>query len=209
VAAGAKVEVLARRRVGPVTRVCDVRDTDACETSVNEAIEALGGLDAMVYAAGVAPLALATGAAPEEWHDTFDTNVVGAARVAVAALPHLAVHRGRGLFLSSDSVGDPRDGLALYAASKAALEQLVLGLRREHPEVRWTTVVVGPTATNIARGWDATLVRQLWPRWRSRGLDARPALDPDSVAERIVEMLADPGNPARVETHGSPSGAPV
>ncbi len=200
-AEGARVEAWARRVDAPVTRAVDVRDTAAVERAMASAVGALGGMDALVYAAGIAPLAQLAQADDEVWRDALETNLLGAARVARAALPHLGASAGRAFFLSSDSVGDPREGLAIYAATKAALEQLVLGLRREHPEVRWTTVVVGPTATDIAARWSRTLVRELWPRWKARGLDAKAAAEPEVVARRILMALADPVDRARVIVH--------
>ncbi len=200
-AEGARVEALARRTEGPVTRAMDVRDAAAVERAMASAVAALGGLDALVFATGVAPLAALARAEDEVWREALETNVLGAARVARAALPALRQTAGRAFFLSSDSVGDPREGLAIYAATKAALEQLVLGLRREHPEVRWATVVVGPTATDIAARWSRKLVTEFWPRWKARGLDAQPAAQPEVVARRILTALTDAVDRARVIVH--------
>ena len=60
---------------------------------------------------------------PTTWRRTFDTNVVGAALITAAAIPHLTESRGVAAYLSSvsGSLTPPWPGLGAYAASKAAL----------------------------------------------------------------------------------------
>ncbi|MGO8873083.1 MAG: hypothetical protein ACLQPH_17100 [Acidimicrobiales bacterium] len=65
----------------------------------------------------------------------------------------------------SHSVGRPWPGLVPYASSKAALDELVLGLRSEEPCLRTVRVVVGPTATPFADGWDPEVAGPLFERW--------------------------------------------
>ena len=58
-------------------------------------------------------------------------------------------------YLASDSVGAAYPGMVHYAASKAALDQGVDGLRMEFPETRFLRIAVGPTAgTAIALDYD-------------------------------------------------------
>jgi len=200
-ASGARVAGLARRREGAVTHACDVRDPLSVASSVASAIDSIGGIDALIYAAGVVPLATLDSAELETFRSAFETNAVGAALVARAALAALAESHGQGLFLSSDGVGAPREGLAIYTASKAALEELVLGWRREHPEVRWTTVIVGPTATAIASAWDRKLTAKLWPRWQAEGHDRETPAQPDDVARRVLALLETDDDVPRRSTH--------
>src|SRR5262245_10653976 len=75
--AGARVAFAARREdrlaeaaagaPGAVAVACDVRDEAGCARAVVGAIEALGGLDALVYAAGMSPLGLLESATQAEW----------------------------------------------------------------------------------------------------------------------------------------------
>jgi len=83
----------------------------------------------LIYATGVSPLQRLRHATREQWMAVIETNLVGLHEVVQAALPHLSDGAAVGV-LSSDSVGTPRPGLVPYAASKAALEELIEQLDR-------------------------------------------------------------------------------
>lgn len=206
--AGWKVAAVARRKTllhaladetGATPVVADVTDERKCETLIEQAVEALGGLDALVYAAGVVPLRDLDHADTTTWLDVLTTNVVGASLVTAAALLHLEPE-GRVVYLSSDSVERPFPGLVPYAASKAALEALGRGWPIEHPDVRFTVVKVGPTLTGMADGWDPGDASRHFERWYAEGyIDQQaPAQEASVVAHAIVALLGDPDPPATV-----------
>ena len=89
-----------------------------------EAAAGLGGIDALRLRPGIGPLGPARRHRPDTWRRTFDTNVIGAALVTAAAVPHLTASRGVAAYLSSVSASltPPWPGLGSYAVSKAALE---------------------------------------------------------------------------------------
>ena len=128
--AGARV-AFAARRAGPladavtaagegcVALTCDVRRPEDCELVVLQAVDKLGGLDAVVYAPGVSALARFSDADAGLWQDVVATNLVGAALVARAAIEHLEASDGRLVLLGSSAVGRPYPGLVPYAAAKA------------------------------------------------------------------------------------------
>ena len=201
---GDSVAIVARRSAlvsqaaaaaGPasIALTADVTDAGRCREVVDEAAAALGGLDAVVYATGWSPIGRLASTGSDVWGDVLATNLVGAALVASAALPHLA--RGRQpmvALLSSHSVGRPWPGLVPYAASKAALDQLALGLRDEESWLRVIRVVVGPTATSFADGWDPAESGPLFERWDREGHLGHEVLQPDVVAARILDAMDDP-----------------
>jgi NAD(P)-dependent dehydrogenase (short-subunit alcohol dehydrogenase family) len=116
----------------------------------------------------------------------LETNLVGLHEVVQAALPHLSDGAAVGV-LSSDSVGTPRPGLVPYAASKAALEELMRGWRTEHPEIRFSTIVIGPTfPTEFGTSFDPELMGELWDEWASLGLADTTIMDGTELAEVIV-----------------------
>ncbi len=206
--AGWQVAAAARRKAlldelaeetGATPVVADVTDETACRVLVEKAVEALGGLDALVYGAGVVPLRDLDQADTATWLDALTTNVVGAALVTAAALGHLELE-GRVVYLSSDSVDRPLPGLVSYAASKAALEALGRGWSIEHPDVRCTVVKVGPTLTGMADGWDPDDAARHFERWYVEGyIDQQaPAQEAPVVAKAIVTLLGDPDPPATV-----------
>lgn len=181
---------------GGIALSADVRDEADCARLVADAVDALGGLDLVLYATGTSPLRRLRDTGLAEWDEVLETNLVGAHLVARVAAPHLGRH---GVFaaISSDSVGDPRPGLVPYAASKAALEALLAGLRGEYPGQRFSCIAVGPTMpTGFGDQFDPGLVGELFEVWMKRGMQLA-AMQTDEVAEVIVEtvevLLRNPG----------------
>jgi NAD(P)-dependent dehydrogenase (short-subunit alcohol dehydrogenase family) len=173
---------------------CDVRRPEECQQVTDRAAAVLGGLDAVVYAPGLSALSRFEEAGPELWRTLVETNIIGAAMVARAALPHLHASRGRLLFLGSSSVGRPYPGLVPYATTKAALHELARGLRGEYPWLRVTTFIVGPTLTDFADGWDPDLAAAMFARWASEGYEAGAVVDCDEMAAQVVRVLASGAN---------------
>jgi NAD(P)-dependent dehydrogenase (short-subunit alcohol dehydrogenase family) len=185
---GAKTALLARRQqrlegaakeAGPGTLAitCDVTDADSCRSALQQAADGLGGIDALVYAPGVGPLVRLADMDADTWRHVFDTNVIGAALVTAAALPHLTESSGTAAYLSSvsASVTPPWPGLGAYAVSKAALDKLVEAWRAEHPTVGFTRVIVGEcmggegdSVPGFADGWDQDLAAEVMPVWFAR-----------------------------------------
>lgn len=175
---GAVVAAVGRRRplldeligeMGAGTAVdADLRDPDQCASLVEHAAARVGPFDAMVFSASASTLAMAADAGPEVWHKAMDTNVIAPALVTRSLLPHL----NAGAFLayvSSEIVGQPYHGLAHYAASKAALEELVRALRVEQPAHRFCCVRVGATPdTDFAREFPPELTAELTRHWIAR-----------------------------------------
>jgi len=172
---------------------CDVRNDEQCAHAVDETARRLGGIDAVVYAAGMSPLVRFGDAAGDQLRHVLETNVVGAAMVAKAALPHLERSAGRLVFLGSSSVGRPYPGLVAYTMSKAALHELARGLRNELPWLRVTTFIVGPTVTGFADSWDAELTMAMFGRWGAEGYPAGVAMTVEEMAHQVVWMLGSGG----------------
>jgi NAD(P)-dependent dehydrogenase (short-subunit alcohol dehydrogenase family) len=174
---------------------CDVTVPKRCDVVVAETVELLGGLDAVIYASGITTLIELARATSEDWQQALATNLLGAASIATAAMPHLTATGGRLLCLSSDISVAPRYGLAIYAATKGGLDQLMVGLRLEHPEVGIASVRVGPTiGTSIHLQWDPEAVRRIAPHWKRVDV-----LTADVVAGRIVDALVAPELPVLVD----------
>ena len=87
---GDRVALLARRHdrllgaaeeagAGTLAIACDVTDESACAAAIEEAAAGLAGIDALIYATGIGPLAPIERVDAATWRRAFDTNVVGAA----------------------------------------------------------------------------------------------------------------------------------
>lgn len=158
---------------------CDVTDEAGCRAAIDEAATALGGLDAVVYSAGIGELRRIEDIDAATWHRVFATNVVGASTVAAAALPHLRASGGIAVFFStvSASLTPSWPGMASYNVTKAAMDRLVEAWRAEHPDVGFTRLIIGECpgsdgdgASHFASGWDMSLAGEMYPTWISRGL---------------------------------------
>ena len=217
--AGEQVALLARRHdrlvdaageagPGALAVRCDVTDEASCREAVEEAAAGLGGIDGLVYATGIGPLARIADVNAATWRRAFDTNVVGAAVVTAAAVPHLTASGGVAAYLSSVSASltPPWPGLAAYAVSKAALDTMVEAWRTEHPEIGFTRVVVGdcaggegPSGTEFADAWDGDLAAELHPVWSARQLVSGSLLDVRELV-RVVDAVLRVGPAACIPT---------
>jgi NAD(P)-dependent dehydrogenase (short-subunit alcohol dehydrogenase family) len=228
---GARVALLARRaeRLGDAAREagpdalaieCDVTDEAATRAAIAKAAAELGGIDALVYAPAIGPLARLADTDADTWRRVFDTNVTGAAVVTAAALPHLTESAGTAMYLSSVSASltPPWPGLGAYAVSKAALDKLVEALRAEHPGIGFTRLVVGDCAggegdamTEFPKDWDGELAAELYPVWVARNYLAGSLIDIEhlvTVVDAIVRAGASLSMPS-VTVAPRPPAAPA
>jgi len=228
---GDQVALLARRRErieaaakeagpGAIALECDVTDEASCRSAISDAADALGGIDNLVYTPGVGPLVRMVDTDAETWRRVFDTNVIGAALVTAAAVPHLTASAGTAVYLSSPAgtFGPPWPGLGAYGVSKAALERLVETWRAEHPDIGFTCLIAGEciggegdgqTGFNI--GWDRELARQAHPLWTSRGCmpgKLMPVEDLVEVVHTILRTDAATSMPV-VVARGAPASPPA
>lgn len=199
IAGGASVAVVGRRaeRLAELVENAsaavivsgDVRAETDCVRVVTEATAALGGLDLLVYCAGSSPLRPLADTTSDDWATVFETHVLGVHHIVREALRHMPRHGVVGV-LSSETVGRPRYGLGAYGASKAALDQLLLALRVEHPRVRFTTVTVGATfPTEFGDDFDPEVLERALHEWARHGLMTEEMMDPDEVALVLAGVL--------------------
>jgi NAD(P)-dependent dehydrogenase (short-subunit alcohol dehydrogenase family) len=208
--AGAQVVLAARRKErldecaaalaaegrAALALACDVGDETACRSAVAGAVEALGGLDAFVYASGVSPLRLLAEAGQADWRAVLDVNLIGASLVTAAALPALRESRGRAVYVGSYSERQTLPGIGLYSVSKSALSALIAAWRMEHPEVDFTKAVLGNThGTEFADGWGRERTLAISKLWLERNLFPAPKMMPlANAAEAICAVLAVRGH---------------
>ena len=208
-ARGARVALLARTREklesaakeagnDAIAIECDVTDEASGRAAIDEAARELGGIDSLLYAPAIGPLARLVDIDTDTWRRVFDTNVTGAARVTAAAIPHLTDTAGRVVYLSSVSASltPPWPGLGAYIVSKAALDKLVEAWRAEHPEIGFTRLVVGDCAggegdarSHFNLGWDPELAVELGTEWFTRGYLAGYLMDVQELISAVDAVL--------------------
>jgi NADP-dependent 3-hydroxy acid dehydrogenase YdfG len=178
---------------GPVAVVvpADVTDAVAVTEAVRKAGTALGGLDAVVNAAGVVRPGSMDTTGPDDWRVTFEVNVLGLLHVTQAALGSLRAEEAADVVNISSLSGRRRASVAMtvYSASKHAVHVISDGLREElgHEGIRVTVVSPGFVRTPI---FDEVAVDDL--RTRYQGALAEHGLDPAVVAAQVVHALAQP-----------------
>jgi NAD(P)-dependent dehydrogenase (short-subunit alcohol dehydrogenase family) len=179
----------------PVPVACDVRDPVQVAALIDRALDAFGGLDALVYTPGTTAVTDLAHAEIEHWRTVFELNVFAANLVTAAAIPHLEASEGTAIYLSSVSahVTPPWVGMGLYAASKVALEKTVEVWKLEHPDVRFTTIVIGSTAGGQFFA-DATIpdpaaLEGFRSEWAARGYLAEDQLQPSDQAKAVIDVL--------------------
>jgi short-subunit dehydrogenase len=152
----AEVAAEVRRKGGHAEiEVCDAADVEAAESAWRALRDRLGGVDAIVYAAGVMPHVDA-----DEFDTTKDSfmvavNVVGAMAWLNAAARDFQ-RAGRGVICGVGSVAGDRGRRPspAYGASKAALHTYLESLRNRlwlHG-VRVVTIKPGPVDTPMTHG---------------------------------------------------------
>lgn len=107
------------------TLTADLRSTEALEQAVGEMIGALGAPDILVHAAAASFPGGVLDTKPSTFLDLYDVNVVGAARLLQLCVPHMSTRGGSVIVLSSINADFATPSLAAYAATKAALNNLV------------------------------------------------------------------------------------
>jgi glucose 1-dehydrogenase len=127
----AVVDEAARLGGRVVPLVGDLADAATPARLVEQAVAALGGLDAVVSNAGVSrPASLAT-MALEDWDYLLAVNARAPWLLAQAAYPALRDSRGSLVSVASMSGVQPYPGMGAYSPSKAAVLMLVRVLAQE------------------------------------------------------------------------------
>ena len=170
---GARVVGLDRVR-GEHVLVCDVTDDVGVETAVAEAVDRLGGLDAVVHYAGIGIPNDAGGPLHPDAYRVIDVNLLGAWRVTAAAMPALLAGRadradradrtdradradrgdrggkGRLVFVASELAYITAPFVSAYSVAKRGMSAYADALRIEYgSELYVTTVYPGYVRTPI------------------------------------------------------------
>jgi glucose 1-dehydrogenase len=145
---GPLAELQARGRVAWVHG--DLMEPDTPPRLVEQAVEELGGIDALVNNAGLSTAKPVFDLTARDFDLTFGGDVKAAFLLSQAAARHMR-DAGGGAIVNITSVHEhiPRPAFALYAAAKAALGMMTRGLALELAEhgIRVNAVAPGVIAT--------------------------------------------------------------
>jgi NAD(P)-dependent dehydrogenase (short-subunit alcohol dehydrogenase family) len=133
----------------------DLTDAGACESVVDAAARAFGGLHTVVYAAGPhVPMVHLSRVAPQRFGEQVAQDTIAFFNLVAAALPRLRDTHGNLVAVTTAATRrhPPRDGLS--TGPKAAVEALVRGIAVEEGRYGVRANCVGPgmtTAGNAVR----------------------------------------------------------
>jgi NAD(P)-dependent dehydrogenase (short-subunit alcohol dehydrogenase family) len=106
------------------TVVADLSDDNQTERCIADAVEAMGGLDVVVNAAGILKAGRIEDTTVDLWDEMMNINLRSIFHLMKLAVPHL--ERSLGNIVNVSSVTGPRSfpGVLAYCVSKAGLDQL-------------------------------------------------------------------------------------
>lgn len=190
-----QVDALARELSAAAVRavglVADVSDSAACDAMVRNASEAMGGIDILVNAAGVAPSAPLVKTSDEQWRSALDTNLSGAFYAMRAVLPGMVERRwGRIVNVASIAGKTGMPYIAAYSASKHGLLGLTKCAALEVADKGITVNAVCPGYVDSAMT-DVSIARIVAKTGLERGV-VRRRLEETSPQKRLytVEEVA-------------------
>ena len=143
----------------------DVSCPEQAKALVEQAVAALGGLDALVCSAGIAlPQQLMTDTTDEQWRQMFAVNVDGTFYTLRAATPHF-VNQKSGSMVTLSSMWGVTGGSCevAYSAAKGAIIAMTKALAKElgPSGIRVNCVAPGFIATDMNAHLDAESLEQL------------------------------------------------
>ncbi|WP_328953993.1 SDR family NAD(P)-dependent oxidoreductase [Kitasatospora purpeofusca] len=178
------------------TRVLDVSDEAAVRTVVAEAVAALGGLDALVNAAGILRSAHTHETSLDLWNRIVAINLTGTFLMTREALPALLAG-GKGVVVnfSSTSATFAHPYMAAYAATKGGIQSFTHAIAAEYAKQGLRAVCVAPGSidsgmTNnpgLPADADLSLLAKLSPAL------GQGFAGPETVAGVIAMLASDDG----------------
>jgi NAD(P)-dependent dehydrogenase (short-subunit alcohol dehydrogenase family) len=196
-AAGYRVLGTYRRR--PATRspgieylACDVTSDESVQTAVGLALAKAGRIDLLVNNAGVGLVAGAEESSVEQAKSLFDVNLFGVFRLTNAVLPIMR-RQGSGRIVNISSVMGliPAPFMALYAASKHALEGYSESLDHEIRATGVRVVLVEPAYTRTSFEGNVYQADQQLDVYRSARTNAEGVLRDEMKSAETPELVAN------------------
>ncbi|PYC74485.1 short-chain dehydrogenase/reductase [Streptomyces tateyamensis] len=190
----------ARPAAGVTFLDLDVAGDESVAAVVGEVIERFGRIDVLVNNAGIGSAGAAEESSVAQARSVFDINVFGLMRMTNAVLPHMRA-RGSGRIVNMSSIVGfvPQPYMAVYAATKHAVEGYSESLDHEVREYGVRVLLVEPAWTNTAfeansvqpdRPLDAYAGRrQVFEEYMAQAV--RDGDDPAVVAEAVLAAATD------------------
>ena len=177
-----------------VWHVANVTAAEAPAAIVARAMKEFGGINALVNAAGVIASGSVTDTTDAGWDAMMDVNVRAPFRLIREAADALVERRGSVVNISSVAGLRAFPGIASYAVSKAAVDQLTrcAALDFAPKGVRVNAVNPGVVVTNLHRrgGMDPQKYAEFLERSKSTHPLGRPG-QPEEIADLIAFLVSE------------------
>lgn len=165
----AVAEAIGPLGVRVVSLTADSTDETALRAALDTATDQLGLPDVVVYNAAIIQADSVGELSVRAHQDAWAVNVVGAITAAAHVLPGMA-RRGRGSFIVTGGMPEPKPQYVSLSLGKAGVRTLVAMLDEEY----------GPSGVHVAT---VTVAGAVAPN---------TAFDPDDIAERYWQLHAQP-----------------
>jgi NAD(P)-dependent dehydrogenase (short-subunit alcohol dehydrogenase family) len=181
----------------------DVTDDAAVRAAVDAVVTRFGRLDVVVNNAGIGAIGTVADNPDDEWLRVLNVNVVGMARVARAALPHLRRSPAAAIVNTCSiaaTAGLPQR--AVYSASKGAVLALTLAMACDHVHEGIRVNCVNPGTADTP--WVGRLLAQAAdPEAEREALGARQPMGRLVSADEVAHAIAYLASPLSGSTTGT------
>ncbi len=171
--------------------IAEVTDGDAISGFVSEIIDRFQKIDILVNNAGVMFLASMSDCELDDWIEMVNTNIIGTLILTRYVLPHMAA-AGRGdiLNVSSISARSVGPGVAVYSATKKAVDVISEGMRQElaGAGVRVSSLQLGGVDTGLNEKIRNGTMKKLI-KMRSNAYHDLPV---EAVVDEMLHILTRP-----------------
>ena len=158
-------------------------------TDFVDSVEArLGPIDVLVNTAGMSPLYDSAESITETLFDkVLDVNLKGPFRLAAIVGTRMAAGNGGSIInISSAGAVHPRPHILPYAAAKAGLNALTIGLAHTFgPSVRCNAIMAGTFLTDVSESWDPAAFEA-----RSNTFAAKRGGEPDEITGAALYLAS-------------------
>ena len=165
--------------------VCDIARTDTLENAVNEAIEALDGLNILFNCAGIHKDGKAHEVDLGAWHTMLDVNLKAHYSLVRYALPEINKTPG-GAVIKIGSLSTPYSGAGLHLAVSRSLDGYSEALFADVREFGTKVCVIRPGFVNT-------------PMVRLDRLIPELMIQPEDIARTVLFVLTMPENACPTE----------
>jgi NAD(P)-dependent dehydrogenase (short-subunit alcohol dehydrogenase family) len=175
--------------VGALAHSCHIGHWDELDRLVDTAYNEFGSVEILVNNAGKSPLYDSIlGITEVQWRSVIDVNLSGPFRLAALVGTRMVEGQG-GTIVNISSSGSvrPRKNIVPYAAAKAGLNAITMGLAEAFaPKVRVNTILPGAFETDVAAYWTAEV---------RAGIETSTALkrvaSPDEITGAVLHLVSD------------------